>query len=200
MEKFDAFLETFDFVATKGNIPATEKRKLTAKFVQEAVLEFAASEEETANTIAAAWRTGGRMEVSSNFDKIRPNRFPDGFGASILRGHPNYGLAKPYTPLFIGLRPVVVPPLPAPVLVVAEASGGAVMLTPQGGTVTGGTARVQVMSGAELVARGGNASVDTHTGTFEATGGTVTITPPSPPPHPGTVQYLNLPRGPVSSP
>jgi len=31
MEKFDAFLEAFDFVATQGSISAPEKHKLTAK-------------------------------------------------------------------------------------------------------------------------------------------------------------------------
>jgi hypothetical protein len=109
LEKFDALLETIDFEATKGKISTREKRTITARFVSEAAVAFKADAAELQNTIAAAFRTGGRMEVNANFDKIKPNRFPVDFGPSILEGHPNFGRSKPYVPFFLGLRPPLEP-------------------------------------------------------------------------------------------
>lgn len=165
MEKFDAFLENFDFAATKGSISASEKRKLTARFTQEAVAAFASSEHETENTIAAAWRTGGRMEIDSNFDKIKPNRFPDDFGASILPGHPNHGRAKPYVPLFLGLSPVkTTTATPTPATMLASTSGGTATIQGTIATVTGGSASVRFHGGHHgVVVQGGSVSLDLAT-------------------------------------
>jgi hypothetical protein len=57
----------------KGKLSASERRVLTAKFAQKA-MAMINSPHQRELTINAATRTGLRMEISENFDKIVPVR------------------------------------------------------------------------------------------------------------------------------
>lgn len=99
-DEFDKYLEGFNWTTNpKGVLSAKAKRLLTAEYAELAFQKFSSSEQQTTNTINAAYRTGGRMEVSANYDKIQPVRFPSDFGLSILPGHPLSTFAKKYIPV-----------------------------------------------------------------------------------------------------
>ncbi len=73
-DEFDRWLEEFDWESNpKGKLSASERRVLTAKFAQKA-MEMINSPHQRELTVNAATRTGLRMEVSENFDKIIPVR------------------------------------------------------------------------------------------------------------------------------
>ena len=185
-EEFDAYLEGFDWENNpRGVVSAREKRILTAELLQRVFTKFSACESQTQCTIRAATRTGGRIEVDSNFDKIQPVRFPDKFGESILPNHPLSKIVIPYfphpgTPAATQAR---APPITAKGGTVATtsasiaASGGTITSTGDSATaivtVNGGTL---IENGHSITASGGSITAVYETPTasipITATGGT----------------------------
>jgi len=171
-EKFDSWLEGLEVGSEKLSV--AEKRMKTVQFVKEAVESFASSMQETVNTIHAAIRTGGRMQIVGDLEELKPNRFPADFGASILPRHPLSALAKPYAPLYSALAKPDGPAL--------AAAAGAATVEPTEATVTGGSITITGVAAARVVATGGTIEIDGDR--ITARGGTVAVSlaPPATPP------------------
>lgn len=164
LEDFDKYLEEFDWESNpRGVLTSKEKRILTAQLAQRAFEHFSTSEAQTQNTINAAMRTGGRMEMEANYDQIQPVRFPTDFGRSILPGHPLSGLVKPYYPVgtITPSAPQLAPSQTGALQTVAVAAGGTIEVPALGYVVTGGpvTLTIPVERGSSIVATATTAEV-----------------------------------------
>ena len=152
MEEFDQFLAKFNWVSNpRGKLTSQEKRILTAQIAQNVFINFSACPHQRELTIRAATRTGGRMEMTGNYDLIQPVRFPKDFGYSILPGHPLSMLVKKYVPL----SPNVVSPQ-AKISSTATLLGAQVVITPDLTVTSTATARLSPLSAEVASVSGGS--------------------------------------------
>jgi hypothetical protein len=193
-DEFDKYLEDFDWATNpKGVLSAKAKRLLTAQYADLAFQNFSSSEQQTTNTIKAAYRTGGRMEVSANYDKIQPVRFPSDFGLSILPGHPLSTFAKKYIPVgtLATSHPSSTPPLDTisvSTIVVVSSGAPTSTITTTTAITNASSSTHSVLSGGTTVLLdrdrtliSGGAVAVSHSSFFSPTaaGGTISLGPQS---------------------